>query len=165
MLEPIQHLVARYSLLGGTMRRRPAGTVGAARKCLGRLDLRRFGTSDPDRFLAELNESTEEVQINLPGREWGFARKGLNIFLRDCLYYVCLRKEYCLDRAEQFLEVPLDSIVAGKIREFERGVPPWKNIRDLDYDTNEAYQNVATWIAEANGFARIHLDAVWWGRG
>ena len=30
-------------------------------------------------------------------RRWGRARKGLNIFLRDCLYTVHIRKAYRLD--------------------------------------------------------------------
>ena len=37
-------------------------------------------------------------------RRWGRARKGLNIFLRDCPYTVHIRKAYRLDQAEQFVE-------------------------------------------------------------
>ena len=94
------------------------GVVTAARTHLGRLDLRPFGTRHNDRFRAELNSATTRLRAVLPedARHWGLARKGLNIFLRDCLYTVYLRERYRLDRAEPFFEVPLDSISAGCIR-------------------------------------------------
>ena len=98
------------------------GVVAAVRAHLGRLDLRPFGTHDGDRFLAELNSATTRLQAVLPenARYWGLARKGLNIFLRDCLYTVYLRERYRLDRAEPFFEVPLDSISAKHIRALGR---------------------------------------------
>ena len=148
LLIAIQHYIARYSVGGAT-----------------NLDLSRFGVGDRDRFLIALNAAASELQAELPGREWGFARKGLNIFLRDCLYNAYLREQYNLYRAELFFEVALDSIVAGKIRERERSLPPWRNIKDLDYVTSELYQDAATRIARSEGFPRVHLDAVWWGRG
>ena len=54
-------------------------------------------------------------------RRWGRARKGLNIFLRDCLYTVHIRKAYRLDQAEQFFELPLDSIIGARLAK-ESGV-------------------------------------------
>ena len=64
------------------------GVVTAARTHLGRLDLRPFGTRDDDRFRVALNSATTRLRAALPeeARCWGLARKGLNIFLRDCLY-------------------------------------------------------------------------------
>lgn len=111
-----------------------------------------------------LDEASNELQVKLPGRSWGFARKSLNVFLRDCLYNVYLREQNHLDQAEYCLEIPLDSIVAEKIRECDRFMPRWRNIRDLDCHTNEFYQVLAAEIAENEGYARVHLDAVWWGR-
>jgi len=98
-------------------------------------------------------------------RHWGRARKGLNIFLRGCRYTSYLRDEYRLAQAEDFFEVPLDSITGVKLSEASGGaLPSWTTVRDLDAETSEKYQSVAAAIAGPQGIARVHLDAVWWGR-
>lgn len=163
LLGPIQHLVARYSVCR-TFRGQPSGTEAAAYRFLHRLDLGPFGTRDRDSFSAVLDEAAEALQVKLPSGSWGFARKCVNIFLRDCLYNVYLREHYQLGRAEYFFEVVLDSIVAKQIRAVDTGFPKWPSIKDLDCSTSELYQSAAAEIAEANGYARVHLDAVWWGR-
>ena len=142
------------------------GVVTAARTHLGRLDLRPFGTRHNDRFRAELNSATTRLRAVLPedARRWGLARKGLNIFLRDCLYTVYLRERYRLDRAEPFFEVPLDSISAGCIRALDNdGLPRWRGVRALDYRTSKCYQDAATQIAASEGIPPVHLDAICWG--
>ena len=52
----------------------------------------------------------------MPESVWGFARKGLNIFLRDCFYNRYIHDHYGLQAIEPFLEVPLDGRVMEKIR-------------------------------------------------
>ena len=142
------------------------GVVTAARAHLGRLDLRPFGTHDDDGFRAELNSATTRLREVLPedARCWGLARKGLNIFLRDCLYTVYLRERYHLDRAEPFFEVPLDSISARCIHALdEDGLPRWRGVRALDYRISKRYQDAAARIAFSKGIPPVHLDAICWG--
>ena len=167
LLRAIQHRTARVAIGSSSMRGAGnTGVVTAARTHLGRLDLRPFGTRHNDRFRAELNSATTRLRAVLPedARHWGLARKGLNIFLRDCLYTVYLRERYRLDRAEPFFEVPLDSISAGCIRALDNdGLPRWRGVRALDYRTSKCYQDAATQIAASEGIPSVHLDAICWG--
>lgn len=105
-----------------------SGVVAAAREFLGDLDLRPFGTASSRRFLNHLDSATERLWSALPAKAqyWGLARKGLNIFLRDCLYTAYLRDRYRLDKAEQFFEVPLDSICGLQLfHESDGLLPKW----------------------------------------
>lgn len=98
-------------------------------------------------------------------RHWGRARKGLNIFLRGCLYTCYLRDEYGLDSAEKFFEMPLDSITGQRLYdEADAVLPAWKTVRDLDPATSAAYQDAAARLAAKKSISRVHLDAIWWGR-
>jgi hypothetical protein len=65
--------------------------------------------------------------------------------------------------AERLLEIPLDSITAKEIRKEERALPRWRGVTYLELDTSAAYQEAARVIAKRHGFARVHLDAYWWG--
>ena len=167
LLRAIQHRTARVAISSSSMRGAGStGVVTAARTRLGRLDLCPFGTRDDDRFRAELNSATTRLRAVLPedARCWGLARKGLNIFLRDCLYTVYLRERYHLDRAELFFEVPLDSISARYIRALdENGLPRWRGVRALDHRTSKRYQDAAARIAVSKDILPVHLDAIWWG--
>ena len=99
-------------------------------------------------------------------RHWGRARKGLNIFLRGALYTCYLRDEYRLELAESFFEMPLDSITGEKLFEEagDRSLPAWATVSGLNPITSAAYQRAATKVAAKFGLARVHLDAIWWGR-
>ena len=70
------------------------------------------------RFQSRLNVATRRLKDRLPkgARNWGAARKALNIFLRDVLYNHYLRSRHHLDRLEEWLEVPLDRDVAAALR-------------------------------------------------
>lgn len=143
-----------------------AGVVESARAFLAELDLRPFGTSSGSRFLFLLDRTTQDLTGELPkgAQRWGLARKGLNIFLRGCLYTTYLRDQYGLAEAEEHFEVPLDSITGGRLFKESRGaLPPWKTVRGLRPRTSAQYQAVAAALAAEKGFARVHLDAVWWG--
>ena len=167
LLRAIQHRTARVAIGSSSMRGAGnTGVVTAARTHLGRLDLRPFGTRDDDRFRVALNSATTRLRAALPeeARCWGLARKGLNIFLRDCLYTVYLQERYHLDRAKPFFEVPLDSISARHIRALDEDVlPRWRGVKALDYRTSKRYQDAAARIAASKGILPVHLDAIWWG--
>ena len=108
----------------------------------------------------------ELLQGSLPksGRSWGLARKLLNIFLRDSLYTGYLNKAYGLRAAERFLEIPLDSITAERIRERMPELPRWPGVRHLGPELSAAYQAAALRLAAKQGVRRVHLDAYWWGQ-
>ncbi len=75
LLPQIQCFVARYSVYGTYRGAERGGTV-VARTFLGDLDLAPFGTRTSALFLKALDKTTNDLQFKLPGREWGFARKG-----------------------------------------------------------------------------------------
>ena len=104
------------------------------------------------------------MRLPLKARHWGLARKGLNIFLRGCLYTSYLRDHYALGLAEEFFELPLDRITGTRIYSaLPKGLEPWKTVRGLDVAKSAAYQRAAQIVADKKGIARVHLDAVWWG--
>ncbi len=149
---------AARGLVGG-------GVVAAARKFMATLRLRRFGTGDRLRYARQLDRSTEKLMRALPRKatSWGLSRKLLNIFLRDCLYTTHLSKAYGLVAAEEFFEIPLDSITAQAIRTVAPELPRWRGVKYLDSRTSLAYQTAALMIARERGLVRVHLDAYWWG--
>lgn len=163
----IQAYTARSAITSSSMRGSAAGAIPAARDFLSELPLGPFGTTSRSKFSTQLDRATDRLLTKLPkkARHWGRARKALNIFLRGCLYTSYLRDEHGLGQAEDFFEVPLDSITGVRLFEASRGaLPSWTTVRDLDREKSEKYQSVAGAIAAPQGIARVHLDAVWWGR-
>src|SRR2546430_2008228 len=113
LLKALQVRAARIAIGSSSMRGRGSeGVVKAGRAFLGDLPLADFGTSYPKQFRSALDAATLGLERAFPksSRYWGLARKGLNIFLRDCLYTVYLRDAYSLELAEPSFEVPLDSL-------------------------------------------------------
>jgi hypothetical protein len=141
--------------------------VVAGRPYLAEIDLRRFATKNDRHFRRALDSATDGLVAAFPrsARHWGLARKGLNIFLRDCLYTVYLREAFDLGVAEAFYEVPLDSLTGKALHRAARHtLPCWKTVRWLNKSLSDAFQQVASRIAEEHGIARVHLDALWWGQ-
>jgi len=170
----IRHLhryVARYSVSASAARgQRSPGLVRAARSYLSEVPLRSFAVGSESRFGQNLNRHTERLRIVLPqgGRSWGMSRKLLNIFLRNALYTGYLCERYHLDGAEDWYEIPLDSIVAKRLRSEAKRLglprlPRWPGVKHLTPETSDLYQGVARRVAEHLGVAPVHLDALWWG--
>ena len=165
LLLAFQARAARGALGASIMRSAGAkDAVRAGRAFLAEVDLGGFRTTSPSRFRAALDGTTAGLQDAFPSqaRHWGLARKGLNIFLRDCLSNVYLRDAYALQVAEQFFEVPLDTITGPMLHQLSGGaLPRWGTVRDLAPEVSEAFQAVAATIAAERGIARVHLDAIW----
>jgi hypothetical protein len=142
------------------------GVVKAARTFLATVDLRTFGTADGRKFLASLDQTTNNLVAALPraSRHWGLARKGLNIFLRECLYTVYLRDRFGLGKAESWFEIPLDSFTGKALRVLNADLPTWKTVKGVDPLLNREFQDAARRQARDRKVARVHLDAVWWGK-
>jgi hypothetical protein len=168
ILQALQAHAARAAITPSSMRGAGSrGVVAAGQKHLADLALARFGIAHVTRFRRELDTATHDLMLALPkgARHWGLARKGLNIFLRECLYTVYLREEYSLDKAEYFYEIPLDSITGAALhRESNGALPRWKTVRGLSPELNAEFQRVASALAKSRKVARVHLDAVWWGQ-
>ena len=163
----LQRRAAHLAVGPSTVRGQGPGVVKAAREFLtSRLDLARFGTGSEQRFKRELDRATERMLQALPprGRRWGVARKVLNVYLRDCLYTCYLRVRYGLERAERFLELPLDSFTAEGLRDAVGGLPAWRGVKHLTPQDSARYQMAASELAERRGFERVHLDAELWTR-
>jgi len=167
LLRAIQHYTARAAITSSSMRGAGrSGVVRSAQEFVAQMPLRPFGTPSGARFLASLDTATSDLTKALPkgAQRWGLARKGLNIFLRGCLYTTYLRDEYGLAAAENFFEIPLDSITGVRlVRESRGGLTPWESVRGLKPRTSAVYQALAAALAADQGIARVHLDAVWWG--
>lgn len=97
-------------------------------------------------------------------RNWGAARKVLNIFMRTVAYTGPLEEISGLTRLLSVLEVPLDSQVAEKLcsdaamHEF----PPWDAIKRLTPEVNRSYQEAAAQVAARKGVHRADLDVYYW---
>jgi|RhiMethySRZTD1v2_1073278.scaffolds.fasta_scaffold121263_2 hypothetical protein len=145
---------------------RGTGVVKSGRLFLCTLPLDAFGTGDAAAFRRALDTTTRALVQALPpqGRFWGLARKGLNLFLRDCLYTVYLRDAFALQLAEAFFEVPLDSISGKALYDKAEGrLPRWKTVRGMTPALSDQYQAEAVRLATVERVPRVHLDAVWWG--
>jgi hypothetical protein len=168
LLIAIQSRCARAAIGPSSMRGAgSSGVVAAGRPHLCELQLTQFATADARRFRRALDRATLGLMESFPrqARHWGLARKGLNLFLRDCLYTVYLRDAYGLGIAEAFFEIPLDSFTGRELSVQSDGVlPRWKTVRGLDPALSDRFQQVGAQLARERGITRVHLDAFWWGQ-
>jgi putative heme iron utilization protein len=88
----------------------------------------------------------------------------LNLYLRDVLYSRYLCKYFGFNHLEKWLEVPLDSFVAKGIQlDFRpQTLVKFPGIKHLTQEVNQAYQEAAAAIASSLGYARVHLDIIYW---
>jgi hypothetical protein len=144
----------------------PRGTIRAARSFLAVIDLSVLSRVSPADFPATLDRLTDDFVRALPegARFWGAARKFLNIFLRDVFYTRQLCEAFPLHQLEDLLEVPLDSHVAIGLRSEPEGaiLPRWRTIIGLQQSVSAQFQEVASAVARRRGFARVHLDLLYW---
>lgn len=168
LLHALQCRAARIALGPSSMRGAGhRGVVSAGREFLATIDLARFSRASKPEFERELDRVTKRLMNAFPSRarHWGLARKGLNIFLRECLYTVYLRQAFRLDKAERFFEIPLDSLTGRALHSlFPNTVPRWKTVRGLRKPVSDELQRHASMCAAEHRIARVHLDALWWGR-
>jgi hypothetical protein len=166
-LHIMQSRVARVAIGPSTVRGKGnSGVSKAARSYLKSVDLSQFGTKKENEFKAALDAATDELRRALPkgAQKWGLARKILNVFLRDCAYTIYLSKAYDLLLAEDFFEIPLDSITARALKRASGHgrLPRWPGVKKVTAELSSAFQNAALSEAKKQRFARLHLDALWW---
>lgn len=89
----------------------------------------------------------------------------LNILLRNALYTSYIRDAYGLGAAERWCEVPLDGVIARRVRSEMPGsaLPRWRGVRHVTPELSREYQEVCRQLAMRRECAPVHLDAVFWG--
>jgi hypothetical protein len=166
LLRAVHSLTARSAVPASAVRGKGmTGVAAAARNFLRDMRLERFGTPNPRTFARELDQQTAAMVQALPSdaQHWGVARKVINIFLRDAMYSTYLRDHYALSRAEDYYEVPLDSVTAKALITYgTTTLPAWPGVKHVNRTLNERFQREAGRIAKELDTARVHLDAHWW---
>jgi hypothetical protein len=170
-LKMIQTRTANVAIGASTLRNQGASNVVSnTREFLKRIDLRRFRAKTAKGFKNALDRETIKLKMVLPvgARNWGAARKALNIFLRDAFYNYYLREEYRFGKLEPWLELPLDKYVERGLRKHskEMGIqlPPWPGVKHLKSPTSKCYQDAAERVAQHRQIARVHLDLIYFRR-
>jgi len=142
------------------------GVIKAAQKHLADIDLQVFRTKDEAEFLTVLDQQTEILRRALPPRaqNWGAARKAINLFLRDICYNRFLCERHGLAIAEDWMEIPLDSLIAASLKrkDSEGHLPRWPRLIKLERHDSSKFQAFAKSIASAQGISRVHLDMRLW---
>lgn len=168
-LEHLKLRIAHLAVGSSTLRNQGAPrVVETVRAFLAQIDLRRLSVNSYEDFLSVLDDLTLELVKALPegAKNWGAARKAINIFLRDCLYNRFLCDHFDLYHLHPWLEVPLDKLVAEGLRRscFGRSLPRWPGVKNLDPPTSEKYQEVALKLAKKLRCNRVDLDLHLWRR-
>lgn len=158
-----QRRVAQCAVGPSTVRGQPGETVKRSRDFLAQVEL----GSVTETYGLWLERQTLAMQdaVLAGGRPmlWGFARKVLNIFMRDALYNHFLRSAYALDRFERQMQLPMDRHCAEGLRKRSGIVcPEWRTIRDLQEAEHSEWQRVAIHHAEQQGTYPVHLDVILW---
>jgi len=143
-----------------------AGVVDAAREHCTAMDCSGFVVDKEDLFNLHLDSQTIELQDKFPtcAKNWGAARKAINIVLREYLYNKYLCCFYKLDKIESWLEVPLDkNVYDGMSREYETELEAWPSIKHLTPELSNRYQSIASELAlKKYNKCRVHLDLKYW---
>jgi hypothetical protein len=134
--QDMQQYIAVTTIGTSTLRKQGAsGVIEAAQKYLAVVDLSAFSAGNENDFLAALNAQTEQLRTALPAgaQNWGAARKALNLFLRDICYNRFLGEHHGLAAAEDWMEIPLDGVVARELKRLAgRGkLPQWPGLKKL----------------------------------
>jgi hypothetical protein len=172
-LKMIQTRTATIAIGPSTLRNQgKPKVVSTAREFLQQLDLDGFSATTAARFEYKLEKETEKLRSTLPvgARNWGAARKALNIFLRDAFYSHYLRDEYRLAGIEWWLELPLDKYSALGLRDdiaklkLKLQLPRWPGVKHLEVSVSACYQHAASLVAQRRKIARVHLDLSYFRR-
>jgi hypothetical protein len=128
--------------------------------------------SEKSSYNSFLNYHANRLLKELPrkSRNWGIARKGLNLFFRDVVYNKFLSDYYSFpidfvkfNQFVRFLEVPLDKEVGVRIRKnSSKMAPRWTSIKSLTPEISKSFQLYADQIAGSLKIAKVNLDLIYW---
>ena len=178
MQELIEHLINHTSNLAissSTLRNQGAkGIITAARKFLREMKLQEmteaFNTMHYATFLDKETNKLIAIFSKLYDdksfRNFGAARKSINIFARDVFYNKIFIEHYKINQGRKHysqLELPLDSYTTkGILKSHPDLKSHWNGIKYLTPDDNIILQTAATKIADSKKINRIELDIIWW---
>ena len=170
----IEKLKARQALLAITpsslRNQGAAGMIGIARRYVVSINLSDFKVENQVEFKKKLDQHTEALMRAFPEKakkNWGAARKALNIYLRDVAYTYPLVTYYGLQDIDRFLELPLDSNSYDGLKNDYKShgtVPKWPGVKRLDSRLNAQLQAIAEDVGLLKGLRPVHLDAIYWRR-
>jgi hypothetical protein len=139
-----------------------SGLIQCCRDFFKRIDFSKIPMEQKE-FAVWLETNTEELRATFPkvARNYGAARKALNLFLRDASYNVILNRAYDLDRLLPLLEVPVDSFTANHLHKYEPSIilKKWDSLKRVKDTELKKYQEAAQLLAEKWGINRVDLDA------
>ncbi len=170
-LRLLQHRTAYLSIGKSSLRNQGApGVIAVSREYLQNMELKKLAKISSEKsFKKYLDEHTNNLKKSFPqkaNKNWGAARKAINLFLRDCLYNSYLCDKYKISDLEKLFEVPLDSYVAKEIyRLHSKEVPRWKSIKSLTPEISAKYQTAAAKTSTKEKVSRVHLDIKYWRNG
>ena len=161
------HRTAQLAIGNSTLRNQGApGVVKAARDFLANVDIKSFSVNSAQEFSTTLDQVSANLVRALPegARNWGTARKALNIFLRDCLYNQFLCSHFAILQIHPWLEIPLDSHVMTGLRttSYRNELPRQSTIIGLTSLDSDKYQEVAAKVADKLECTRVDLDIYLW---
>lgn len=143
-----------------------SGVISAAREAAAKIDVRKLSECNVQTFPAFLNEATDALLNRFPdkAKNWGAARKAINLYFRDLVYNADLSMYFQLKPVRELLEVPLDKDVATGLLDQPEGksLPKWTSIKGLQPKTSAAYQAVAAKVASRHQVCRVDLDVFFW---
>lgn len=166
-LEFMQRYEANISIGGPTLRNQGAeGVVEAAREFLSALNLSKLNKIKPVNYPRILEKWTDDLKQKLPegAKNWGTARKAINVFMVQVFLNKYLAKEYGLGKFKDVLETPLDSYAADGLNRLNptAPLPEWDSIKRLTDEPSKEYQECASQVAQQKGLARACLDIILW---
>jgi hypothetical protein len=166
-LSKLQRRTAQAAIGSSALRNQGApGVISAARDGLARISLRDFSSANAATFRHLVDRATTKLVSTFPtgAKNWGAARKAVNLYLRDVVYNRDLCLQFDLARIRPWLEVPLDKDVGTALcREREgKHLPEWDSIKRLDPSSSAAFQQVAAKVSKRRRVCRVDLDIYYW---
>jgi len=163
----MQRYVANIAISGSTLRNQGAkGVTKIAREFLAELDLKVLNKIIPSGYPEQLDKWTIELKRKLPSgaKNWGTARKAINVFMVQAFLNKYLTNEYGLSQFGDALETPLDSQSTSRLRQLAgRGaLPRWTSIKNLRAEHSARYQEFALKLAKRYSIPRACLDMILW---
>jgi hypothetical protein len=163
----MQRYEANIAIGGSTLRNQGAeDVIEVARNFLARLDLSKLQTIQPSTYPDILNEWTCTLKEELPdgAKNWGTARKAINVFMVQVFLNKYLAEEYGMEKLKDVLETPLDSYAAKELNELNpmMRLPKWDSVKGLTDTTSKKYQECASQVAQQKGLSRACLDIILW---
>jgi len=166
-LRLMQRYVANIAISGSTLRNQGAkGVVEAARDFLAELDLSELKKIKPANYPRILEKWADDLKQKLPkgAKNWGTARKAINVFMVQVFLNKYLAEEYGMENLKDVLETPLDSYAANGLKKNagDEQLPEWDTIKRLIDKSSKEYQECASQVAQQKDLTRACLDIILW---